>query len=340
MSTEHPKFSFCMTTFKRPELLQSTLRSILAQTVGDFEVIISDNDPEGSAQVAVESLQDERLKYFHNSLNLGMIKSFNKSIEKATGSFVVMITDDDPVYPDMLKTLDDLQKEYPGYGIYLGGCDWFCTSHELGKLYNLKVGTNSCLSNTHDINHKQAYTPNEFLQQLFSFGVFPHYLWSTAIVKREILIKIGGVPDYGTPFLGDYAFLSAVSADSGCVILNRSLGCQTLHQGNFGRNQNEQIITVAENFPIYIEQKASHLSEWPDIKKRMLKFTALWVVSHMSFLHHHYKKTHDSDNSLKEAEKSVFKIGSVRKYKTKYYIKKNFPGLHDILVKLKKRVSG
>ena len=110
MSTEHPKFSFCMTTFKRPELLQSTLRSILAQTVGDFEVIISDNDPEGSAQVAVESLQDERLKYFHNSLNLGMIKSFNKSIEKATGSFVVMITDDDPVYPDMLKTLDDLQK--------------------------------------------------------------------------------------------------------------------------------------------------------------------------------------------------------------------------------------
>ena len=117
-------------------------------------------------------------------------------------------------------------------------------------------------------------------------------------------------------------------------------GLSNSSPGNFGRNQNEQIITVAENFPIYIEQKASHLSEWPDIKKRMLKFTALWVVSHMSFLHHHYKKTHDSDNSLKEAEKSVFKIGSVRKYKTKYYIKKNFPGLHDILVKLKKRVSG
>src|SRR5205085_5843376 len=106
-------------------------------------------------------------------------------------------------------------------------------------------------SNVHDVDYKKTYSPGEFLKQLFSFGIFPHYLWSTAIVKRDVLEKIGGVPEYGTPFLGDYAYMSSIGANSGCVIINRSLGCQTLHKENFGRNQNEQIAVAAKNFPLY-----------------------------------------------------------------------------------------
>jgi hypothetical protein len=220
----------------------------------------------------------------------------------------------------------------------MGGCDWFCTDHEIGKLYNFKVGTNSCLSDNYDIDHKQAYSSDEFLKKLFSFEIFPHYLWSTAIVKREILIEIGGVPDYGTPFLGDYAYMSSIGSHSGCVVINRSLGCQTLHNENFGRTQNEQLLIAAQNFPLYVEQKVAHLAEWEDIKRRMLKFTALWVVSHISFLHHYYKSSGMYDKSLAEAEKTVFRIGFIRKYKTKYFIKKNFPALHDLLVRFKKKL--
>jgi hypothetical protein len=266
-----------------------------------------------------------------------MKKSFNRSLDQSRGKFIVMIADDDPVYPDMLQTLYNLQLAYPGYGMYLGGCDWFCTSHDVGKLYNMDVGTNSCLSNEHDIDHIQAYPAAEFLKQLFSFGIFPHYLWSTGIVKREILVELGGVPEYGTPFLGDYAYLSANASHSGCVIINRSLGCQTLHSENFGRNQNEQIVTAANNFPGYVEQKASQLAEWPEIKKLMLRFTALWLVSHMSFLHRYYKKTGAGDQGLRQAELAVFNIPFVKKYRTKYFIKKKFPGLHDFLVRLKKK---
>ncbi|OSZ77600.1 hypothetical protein CAP36_14600 [Chitinophagaceae bacterium IBVUCB2] len=331
-----PFVSFCFSTFKRPVFLKSTLESILLQTFSDFEVVVSDNDIEQSGRAVVESFNDVRFKYFANEENFGMKKSFNKSLERSSGRFIVMIADDDPVYPNMLKLLYDLQDEYPGYGMYLGGCDWFCTSHEVGKLYNFKVGTNSCLSNIHDIGYKKAYSPNEFLKELFSFGIFPHYLWSTGIVKREILIEMGGVPEYGTPFLGDYAYMSTVAVHSGCVITNTSLGCQTLHNENFGRNQNDQIVIAAQNFPNYLEKKAGHLAEWPDIKQRMLKFVALWVVSHMSFLHQYYKKTGKYDISLKEAEKKVFKIEYIRKYKFKYYIKKKFPAIHDFLVRLKR----
>ncbi|MBK7289569.1 MAG: glycosyltransferase family 2 protein [Chitinophagaceae bacterium] len=333
-----PKVSFCFTTFMRYEILRKTLESVSNQTFSDFEVIVSDNDPKQSGRAIVESF-DKRFKYFPNVENLGMIKSFNKSLERSSGEFIVMIADDDPVYPDMLQTLLGLSNEYPGYGMYLGGCDWYCTSHEIGKLYNFNVGTNSCLSNKYDLDHIDFFGPAKFLKKLFSFEIFPHYLWSTCIVKRNILEKLGGVPEYGTPFLGDYAYISAIGSDSGCVIINRSLGQQTLHKENFGRNQNEEIAVAAKNFPEYLEGKASHLKEWPEIKIRVLRFTALWVINHLAFLRNYFKKTGHSDNSLSAAEKSVFAISYIKKFRTKYLLKKKAPLLHDFIVKTKSKLS-
>jgi glycosyltransferase involved in cell wall biosynthesis len=307
------------------------------QTFTDFEAIISDNDPEESGRIVVESLNDPRFRYFPNMENLGMKKSFNKSLERSSSEFIIMIADDDPVYPDMLQTLYDLQLKQPGFGMYLGGCDWFCTQPEVGKLYGFNVGTNSCLSNLHEVGYVKSFQPAEFLQELFNLSIFPHYLWSTAIVKRDLLVNIGGVPEYGTPFLGDYAYMGSLGAQNGCVIINKSLGCQTLHDENFGRNQNEQIIIAATNFPTYLESKAGHLPEWPLIKKRVHRFTALWVVSHMNFLYNYYKKTGKEPRGFAQAEKEVFALPYMREYKTKYLLKKKVPAIHNLLVRIKKQ---
>jgi len=335
-----PFASFCFSTYRRPSYLRSTLEKILLQTFTDFEVIVSDNDENESAKEIVNSFHDQRIKYFPNGENLGMKKSYNKSLERSSGSFITMIADDDPVYPDMLQTLYELQKEYPGYGMYLGGCDWFCTSYKVGKLYNFKVGTNSCLSQNHDLDYKQSFSSENFLEQLFSFGIFPHYLWSTCIIKREILIEKGGIPEYGTPFLGDYAYLSVMGSHSGCVIINRALGCQTLHEENFGRDQNEQLVIAAKNFPLYIQGKVSGLKNWPVIQNKMQRFVALWLISHLTFLHHYYKQTRKNEAGLRLAEKDVFGLEFIKKYKTKYLLKKHFPFFHDLLVKVKKLLRG
>ena len=210
----------------------------------------------------------------------------------------------------------------------------------MARLYKLKVGTNSHLSNEHEIGHEKTYTGPEFLVDFFTFRIFPSYLWSTCIVKREILVKMGGVPDYGTPFLGDYAYLSLMGSASGCVVINKSLGCQTVHHQNFGRNQNDQIITVATAFPKYLQQRLSHLQNWHQIEKYMLDFTGLWVIMHMAFLHHYFNDNEENEKSLAQAEREVFKIDYVRKFHTKYFFKKRFPKIHDQLVNLKKKIKG
>ena len=83
--SSRPLVSFCMTTRNRPELLLRTLRSIQQQTVRDFEVLLADNDMAATARPVVASLQDERFQYHLNEADLGMIKSFNRSLSRARG---------------------------------------------------------------------------------------------------------------------------------------------------------------------------------------------------------------------------------------------------------------
>ena len=336
MDMQVPFVSFCFTTYKRHNHLHSTLISIRNQTFDNYEVIVSDNDPDQSGKEVVEGFNDVRFKYYPNETNLGMKKSFNKSLERSTGEYIVMIADDDPVYPNMLSTLVNLKNQYPGFGMYLGGCDWFCTHFEVAKLYGLKVGTNTCLSNKHNLNYTQAFGPSDFVKSLFSFNIFPHYLWSTGMVKRDVLIEKGGVPDYGTPFLGDYAYMSVMASHSGCVIINKSLGCQTLHDENFGRNQNEQLIIAAKNFPDYLASKMSYLDDWTTIRQQVENFVGVWLVSHLAFLH---KYAEDKGGSLAQAEKEIFELGYMRKFRLKYFLKRRFPLMHDKLVAIKLKLK-
>ena len=331
-----PLISFCLTTYKRGEILKATLESIRRQDFEDFEVIVSDNDKEESGSIVLTEINDARFKYFANGENLGMKPSFNKSLERSTGKFIVMMADDDPVYFDMASTLFGLSEKYPNYGMYMGGCDWFCTNAEIAKLYKLNIGSNSCLSNKHDLNYIQLYNADEFLLNFFSFKIFPHYLWSTCIVRRSVLIEKGGIPDYGTPFLGDYAYLPIMASHSGCIVINKSLGCQTLHAENFGRNQNDQVITAAKNYPIYVGKRLNHLPSWKLIEKQIFNFTGLWVVAHLSFLHNYFKRSKErKDFTL--VEKEIFKIDFMKKYKLKYFLKTHSPFLHDQIVSLKKK---
>jgi glycosyltransferase involved in cell wall biosynthesis len=332
-----PFVSFCFTTYKRDYYLRKTLESVARQTYPHFEVIVSDNDPEGSGHAVVEAFNDQRFKYFPNGENLGMKKSFNRSLERSSGDFIVMIADDDPVYPEMLETLVNLHNSYPDYGLYLGGCNWFCTHPDIAALYKLKVGMNSCLAQL-PIGTVKTYSPEQFLKEFFNFGIFPSYLWSTAMVKREVLIEKGGVPDYNTAFLGDYAYLSIMSSHSGCVVINDSLGHQTIHEQNFGRAQNEQIRTAAVNFVDYVSGKIRHVKDWPVIEENMKTFVALWVITHLAFLKRYYSKFSSGEVNLLEYEKDVFEIPFVRKYRNKYLLKTKTPALHDFLVSLKRKI--
>lgn len=328
-----------MTTRRRPDFLIKTLRSIQRQSIGDFEVIVSDNDVAGSGGPVVASLGDPRFRHYTNEEDLGMNASFNRSLAKAQGEFVVMITDDDPIYPDMLETLKDIATKHPGYGAYFGGCDVFQMNPAIAKLTLHRVGTNSCLAPL-KLDTVRTYTREQFPHSFFNGELEMYTLWSVGMVKREIAQEVGGLPSYGSPYLGDFAYIVSVCSAEGSVIINRALGCQTVHDFNFGRKECDQLKTAAIGFNKYIEGRFSKRPDWPELKPKVEKYVGNWVVLHSLFLRQYFKELNIKDHNLEAILKELFQIPYIRRLRFYYRLGALFIYLQQKQVQLRQFVLG
>ena len=93
-----PRFSVIVPTCDRPELLGETVRSILAQTVTDLEVLVVDD---GIHHVAPD-FDDERVRVLRPGGGRGPAAARNSGLDAATGHFVAFLDDDDLWTPDRL----------------------------------------------------------------------------------------------------------------------------------------------------------------------------------------------------------------------------------------------
>lgn len=334
-----PWVTFCITTYKRPEHLRKQLQSLLEQSFPYFLIIISDNDIEASAEKVVKEINDQRILYQCNGENLGMVKSFNKSLSKATTEYVVMISDDDPVYPEMLQTLYDLSKHYPGYGIYYGGNDRLYYKAEMAKLSKARVGKNSQLANL-DLGTVRLYAttdfPTAYLQDDFGGGT----LWSVGIVKKDIAQKIGGMADYGTPNLADCAYIFLSGSQQGAVFLNTSLGAQSIHGDNFTyKDANFKNFSLGANgFSEWVKARLPENVYNNDLEKKINAYIGRTLVSFFIFTKKNIRRTGFTNDSFNNCVKETFQVPFMKKWKIKYWIGVNLPFLFAILVSIKMKL--
>ena len=100
-----PRISVVVTTYKRAGKLPATLDSILEQSLGDFELIISDDhSPDETPEVCAEyARRDPRVRFVRNDANLGMPGNLNAAIAQARGTYVANLHDDDIYRSDLLE---------------------------------------------------------------------------------------------------------------------------------------------------------------------------------------------------------------------------------------------
>jgi glycosyltransferase involved in cell wall biosynthesis len=100
-----PRISVVVTTYNRSGPLATTLDSLLAQSVGDFELIISDDcSPDDTEQVGrAYERRDRRVRYRRNQKNLRMPGNLNAGIAEARGAYIANLHDGDVYRPDLLE---------------------------------------------------------------------------------------------------------------------------------------------------------------------------------------------------------------------------------------------
>src|SRR3989344_3433481 len=81
-----PKVSVVIPTYNRPQLVMRAIRSVLNQSLQDFEILVVDDGLKERAEQAVNSFHDKRIIYFKNKENLGAPASRNIGITNARGT--------------------------------------------------------------------------------------------------------------------------------------------------------------------------------------------------------------------------------------------------------------
>jgi glycosyltransferase involved in cell wall biosynthesis len=89
-------------TYRRPETLARALRSVLAQTHRDLEVVVSDDaSPEAETERVVRELAaaDTRVRYIRQPQNLGHASNYAYVLGAARGEHFMWLADDDWIDP-------------------------------------------------------------------------------------------------------------------------------------------------------------------------------------------------------------------------------------------------
>jgi glycosyltransferase involved in cell wall biosynthesis len=101
-----PLVSVVVPTFNRSRYLGGALRSALAQTYTNIEVIVSDDaSTEDVYGTTVAGFSDPRIRYVRNPVNLGMGRNIWGAMTAAGGKYVATLHDDDEWEPEFLAAL-------------------------------------------------------------------------------------------------------------------------------------------------------------------------------------------------------------------------------------------
>ncbi len=117
---EPPLVSVVLPTCRRPDLLRRAVESVRAQTLADWELIVSDDEPAtGAAWAYLESVaRDEpRLRIVRNTGPHGQIGNSNHALRHARGRWVKPLHDDDALRPGCLETMLAAAERVPGVAL-------------------------------------------------------------------------------------------------------------------------------------------------------------------------------------------------------------------------------
>ena len=170
-----PLVSVVIPTYNRAPDLERALKSVIAQSFGNWEALVVDNHSADNSDDVIRGFRDERIKSFkiHNE---GVIAaSRNLGIERATGAYVAFLDSDDWWTPRKLeRSVEALQS----------GADVVYHDLRLVTKAGQRIFVRRARSRTMD-------TPL-FEDLLFRGNALIN---SSVVVRRECLLAIGGIAE-------------------------------------------------------------------------------------------------------------------------------------------------
>lgn len=132
--------SVIIPTYNRARFLGGAIRSVLAQSFKDFEIIVVDDCGSDNTKSVIESFADAGVRYIRHDRQRGGAAARNTGINASLGEYIAFLDDDDEWYPEKLgRQVSAMLASPPEVGgIYTG---YFIVDRDDGQIRGQIVPT-------------------------------------------------------------------------------------------------------------------------------------------------------------------------------------------------------
>ena len=129
---EGKTISVVMPAYNAVRTLEESVRSVLAQTDPDWELIVLDDCSTDDTWALIEQLAalDSRIRPVRNERNCGVGLTRNRGVSLARGDWVAFLDSDDLWTPDKLSKQRALLERYPETGLFYTGSGFLTAAGE------------------------------------------------------------------------------------------------------------------------------------------------------------------------------------------------------------------
>lgn len=182
---QHFLVSIVLPTYNRAYLLAHAIRSVLAQTYRNFELIVVDDNSQDDTPDIVRSFSDPRIRYVRNEENLKLPRGLNKGFALSMGAFLTWTSDDNFYATDAIEKMVQVLAEGNCdfvYADYFHFSDLDSTGTKPVDVHHIKQpevlrleegnAVGACFLYTRDVyNQVGAYDPELFLVEDYDYWI-------------------------------------------------------------------------------------------------------------------------------------------------------------------------
>lgn len=162
--------SIIMPVYNGEKYVQQSIKSLVAQTFMDFELIIVDDGSTDGTAAILDSFTDSRIKRLSNPTNMGLVVSLNRGIAQARGKYIARQDADDLSFVGRLVAQVDYLENHQEVGL-LGS--WAAKIDERGNV----IGSARPPCQTGIINWKLLFS-----------NCFVH---TSVMLRRKVFERVG-----------------------------------------------------------------------------------------------------------------------------------------------------
>jgi glycosyltransferase involved in cell wall biosynthesis len=97
-----PRVTVLMTLYNKGPFVEEAIASVLAQTYGDFELLVVDDASTDGGLEKVKAIPDPRIRILETTVNGGRAAAANRGYEAALGEYIAPMDADDIMVPERL----------------------------------------------------------------------------------------------------------------------------------------------------------------------------------------------------------------------------------------------